>query len=95
MLGNIPNGLSIDTSLCFGSKNTMIVLIDKNSKMGYVSKDKTLIAEVMGVHRNTVSNYLKDGYHDDKRFVLLECDYLVSQRGSKVKNVKAFKNELF
>ena len=58
----------------------MVVLIDKEASKGYICKDMSYVAEVLGVHRVTVKRRLP--YWEDSRWIVCACDWIKSKRGT-------------
>jgi hypothetical protein len=47
------------------NKGLLISYFDKIQKKKYISSSITQLAVKLGIHRNTLSNWLKDGYYED------------------------------
>lgn len=62
----------------------MYNITDTKNKIGYRVEDKTRVAEIVGVHRNTIANRLRDsGYAEINGFIIIEDPIVIkSKRGS-------------
>ena len=49
----------------------MYVLVDRKNQLCYASIDKKFIAETIGVHRNTLNNWLKNSnYAENGNYII-------------------------
>ena len=64
----------------------MYVLVDRENQLCYASIDKRLIAEIIGVHRNTLNNWLKTNDYVEKD------NYIIAQKVECEKSGKGTNN---
>ena len=64
----------------------MYVLVDRENQLCYASVDKKLIAEIIGVHRNTLNNWLKTTDYVEKG------NYIIAQEVKCEKSNKGTNN---
>ena len=64
----------------------MYVLVDRENQLCYASKDKKLISEIIGIHRNTLNNWLKGVEYVEKG------EYIIAQKVECEKSGKGTNN---
>jgi hypothetical protein len=69
--------------------NKMIIIIDKETDLAYLFKEKSLAGEFLGVSRNTIHNHQKDKRWDKGKYAVYYPQNKIkkSNRGGKKKKL--------
>ena len=67
-----------------------IIIVDKDNRTCSICGDAVQAALVLGIHRNTVKNRLKESYWSDDKYILAYANYLKSNKGGSYHNNNFF-----